>query len=463
MKEHFDEQSWDFPKASPFFDVLREHKDVLPDEIPAELPQDKGIQHEIDLVPGTKYCVTRQWPLPPDQVKAIDDFFGSRRQAGQVRESKSPHSAPTFCVKKPQGGWRIVHAYNKLNDATIPAQTPIPRKDLIIDSMARSTIYSALDLRDGFYQILMRERDITLTAVSTPSAMLWEWLVMPHGLKSAPATFNRCVAHLLRSVRDSKLYANLKRRIFGRARCPFLELRQFHGLATYLCKYIENYAGKLRPLSQRLKKEAEWKWAAELADQDRPFHVVCDASDFAIACALMQHEHEGRDRVVHYRSRQLKPAGRNYPVHEKELLVMKYALAKFRVRRTSRNGWRDGCRSSQSTTSGLSTNPEKRLNVVADALSRRPDYAVKTADANRIGVERVSAPSSSLIDDVKAAYASDADAKQLLSYASAPSDEARRKLASHVRARAHRYRVHEGLLLYNAVDDDVIRICAERL
>ncbi|KAG3088836.1 hypothetical protein PI125_g18235 [Phytophthora idaei] len=61
-----------------------------------------------------------------------------------------------------------------------------------------------------------------------------------------------------------------------------------------------------------------------------------------------------------------------------------------------------------------------RLNVVADALSRRPDYAVKTADANRIGVERVSAPLSSLIDDVKDAYASDTDAKQLLSYASAP-------------------------------------------
>ncbi|KAG2794196.1 hypothetical protein PC112_g23134 [Phytophthora cactorum] len=99
-----------------------------------------------------------------------------------------------------------------------------------------------------------------------------------------------------------------------------------------------------------------------------------------------------------------------------------------------------------------------RLNVVADALSRRPDYALKTADANRIGVEHVSAPSSSLIDDVKAAYACDADAIQLLNYASAPSDEARRQLAPHLRARAHRYRVHEGLLLYSAVDDDVIRI-----
>ncbi|KAG3162061.1 hypothetical protein PC128_g20683 [Phytophthora cactorum] len=176
-KERFDGQSWDSPSASPFYDVLREHKDVLLNETPAELPQDKGIQHEIDLVPGTKYCLTRQWPLPRDEVKAID-------------------------VVKPQGGWRIVHAYNKLNDATIPAQTPIPRKDVIIDSMAKSTIYSALDLRDGFYPILMCESEIALTAVSTPSGILWEWLVMLQGLKNAPATFNKCVTHLLRSVRD---------------------------------------------------------------------------------------------------------------------------------------------------------------------------------------------------------------------------------------------------------------------
>ncbi|KAG2793752.1 hypothetical protein PC118_g22481 [Phytophthora cactorum] len=518
-KERFDEQSWDSLKAGPYYDVLWEHKDVLPDVIPAELPQDKGIHHEIDLVPGTKYCVTRQWPQPRDQVQAIDDFFESRRQAGQVRESKSPHSAPTFCVKKPQGGWRIVHVYNKLNDATIPAQTPIPRKDVIIELMAKSTIYSALDLRDGFYQILMRESDITLTAVITPSGMLWEWLVMTQGLNNAPATFNRCVTHLFRSVRDfppsyfddvfvqrravngktdvemhkehlrkllglmrkHNLYANLKKCIFGASEIPILgclvgkngvrpdpekvrvisewptlsnvkELRQFLGLATYLCKYVENYAGKIRPLSQLLKKEAECKWTDEcqqafdavkqglteapilaVADQDRPFHVVCDASDFATGCALMQHDHEGRDRVVYYQSRQLKPAERNYPVHDKVLLAMKYALAKFRVYLlgsgpfvvyTDHASLRTAVEwphISQRMARWLSFFTEYdfwveykpgRLNVMADALSRRPDYAVKTADANRIGVERVSAPSSLLIDDVKAAYASDADAKQ---------------------------------------------------
>ncbi|KAG2789008.1 hypothetical protein PC116_g18561 [Phytophthora cactorum] len=193
----------------------------------------------------------------------------------------------------------------------------------------------------------------------------------------------------------------------------------------------------------------------------------------------MQHDHEGRDRVVYYQSRQLKPAERSYPVHDKELLARKYALAKFPVYLlgsgpfvvyTDHASLRTAVKSPhilQQMARWLSFFAEYdfrveykpgRLNVVADALSLRPDYAVKTADANRIGVKRVSAPSSSLIDDVKALYASDADAKQLLSYASAPSDEARRKLAPHLRARAHRYRVHEGLLLYSAVDDDVIRI-----
>ncbi|KAI9993224.1 hypothetical protein PInf_015295 [Phytophthora infestans] len=55
-KQHFDEQSCDSLMSSPFYDVLLDHKDALPEKIPAEVPQDKGIQHEIDLVTGTKYC-----------------------------------------------------------------------------------------------------------------------------------------------------------------------------------------------------------------------------------------------------------------------------------------------------------------------------------------------------------------------------------------------------------------------
>ncbi|GMF62194.1 unnamed protein product [Phytophthora fragariaefolia] len=92
------------------------------------------------------------------------------------------------------------------------------------------------------------------------------------------------------------------------------------------------------------------------------------------------------------------------------------------------------------------------LNVVADALSRRPDYAAHKANYDAIGVVRTSTPSSSSLDDVKSAYANDADAKQLLNYFATPSDKSRQKLAKHLCARVHRYRVHNGLLLYSAVD-----------
>ena len=58
-------------------------------------------------------------------------------------------------------------------------------------------MFSALDLVDGYYQLLMRASDIPLTAVSTPS----EWLVMPQGLSNASATFNRLVTQLFRPHR----------------------------------------------------------------------------------------------------------------------------------------------------------------------------------------------------------------------------------------------------------------------
>jgi len=105
-----------------------------------------------------------------------------------------------------------------------------------------------------------------------------------------------------------------------------------------------------RPLSNLLKKDTDWCWNTEnqdafvaveesilhapilaLPDPDRPFSVVCDASDFAIGCALLHADAEGRERVIAFESRQLKAAEKNYRVHDKELLAMKYALVKFRV------------------------------------------------------------------------------------------------------------------------------------
>ena len=157
----------------PFYFLVKEFQDVVCHDPPSVLPPDRGVRHEIDLVPGAKYCVTRQWPLPKEQCDVIDDFFRAKHAAGMVRESKSPHSTPKFCVRKPNGMWRIVHAYNKINAATIPAQTPIPRKEVLQNNVVGCTMCNALDLVDGYYQLIMRENDVPLTAVITTSGKLW--------------------------------------------------------------------------------------------------------------------------------------------------------------------------------------------------------------------------------------------------------------------------------------------------
>ncbi|POM71255.1 LOW QUALITY PROTEIN: Reverse transcriptase [Phytophthora palmivora] len=451
--------------SDPFHSLLLEYGDVVSKTPPMGLPPDRGVRHEIDLVPGTKYCVTRQWPLPKEQCDVIDAFS---HEAGLVRKSKSPHPTPTFCVRKPNGKWRIVHAFNKLNAATIPAQTPIPRKDVLQNNMVGCTLYSALDLVDGYYQLLMRASDIPLTAVSTPSGMLWEWLVMPQGLSNAPATFNRLVTQLFRPHRA---YAQ-----------TYFDDIFWLGLANYLHKYSENYAELARPLSNLLKKDAEWCWNTEqqsafeaikesllqapilaLPDPDRPFSVVCDASDFSIGCALLQADANGRERVIVFESRQLKAAEKNYPVHDKELLAMKYALVKFRVHLlgskpfvifTDHASLRTATQSphlSQRMARWLSFFAEYnfevkykpgRQNALADALSRRPDYELA----------HVTSVSSSVTELIRAAYARDDVCVAVLG--SEEFNDSNVTLSARLRARLHRYTLEGGLLYYSTSTDD---------
>ncbi|KAG2909580.1 hypothetical protein PC115_g13206 [Phytophthora cactorum] len=343
---------------------------------------------------------------------------------------------------------------------------------------------------------------------------------------------------------DNQLYGNLKKCIFCAPEIPVLgsyvskngvradpekikaicawptpqdqkQLRQWLGLATYLHNYSKNFASTVRPLSQLLKADATWSWRPEhqaafdavktclsiapvlmLPDHSKPFHVVCDASDFAIGCALMQFDDEGRERVVSYQSRQLKPAERNYPVHDKDLLAMRYALIKFRVYLlgeqtfavyTDHTSLRTATKSphlSQRMARWLSLFSEYNFvvhykpgksNILADALSRRPDYDPRTQwGRNAVGddeddeecavclAEGVAvveiAATSPLRDAIAAAYEHDEACSKMIKYMRASSDSARRRLSPRSRSRVDRYTMDRELLTYCVDRADTPRI-----
>ena len=57
---------------------------------------------------------------------------------------------------------------------------------------------------------------------------------------------------------------------------------------------------------------------------------MCDVSDFAIGAVLGQKE-DGKPYVIYYASKMLNKAPRNYTTTVKELLVIVFALDKFRA------------------------------------------------------------------------------------------------------------------------------------
>jgi RNase H-like domain found in reverse transcriptase/Integrase zinc binding domain len=80
---------------------------------------------------------------------------------------------------------------------------------------------------------------------------------------------------------------------------------------------------------QNLKDAVKSAPVLQLADPGKPYIVTCDASDIGIS-AVSEQESENGPHPVAFASRKLSGAERNYPVHDRELLAIVYALKEWR-------------------------------------------------------------------------------------------------------------------------------------
>src|SRR6266496_3836848 len=88
--------------------------------------------------------------------------------------------------------------YTDLNKACPADPFALPRIDKIIDAMAGCEHLSFLDAYSGYHQIKMAVKDQENTAFITPFGAFC-YVSMPFGLKSAKATYQRCVQNCLHS------------------------------------------------------------------------------------------------------------------------------------------------------------------------------------------------------------------------------------------------------------------------
>ena len=137
--------------------LLQEFADLFPEEIPYGLPPLRGIEHQIAFITSSSIPNRPAYRANPEETKEIQRQVDELIQKGFVRESLSPCSVPVILVPKKDGTWRMCVDCRAINKITVKYRHPIPRLDDMLDELRGSSMFSKIDLKNGYYQIRMKE------------------------------------------------------------------------------------------------------------------------------------------------------------------------------------------------------------------------------------------------------------------------------------------------------------------
>ncbi|KAL4107224.1 hypothetical protein QTP88_017607 [Uroleucon formosanum] len=165
------------------------------------------VTHKINTPRCAKPINIRPCRLPWAYQQEIEKQLTDMKQNNIIRNSTSPFNFPLIVVKKkgadPDGKQklRICVDFRKLNEITENEAYSLPNLLEILESLGSSKYFSTLDLKSGYHQIKIDESDIHKTAFSTKSGH-YEYIRMPFGLSSAPATFTRAMKAVLMGLEE---------------------------------------------------------------------------------------------------------------------------------------------------------------------------------------------------------------------------------------------------------------------
>lgn len=277
------------------------------------------VMHDIELT-DTKPVKQHPYRMHPAKVKILEEEVKEMLKLGVIERSHSDYSSPVVMIPKPDNTQRVCIDFRKLNALTKPDSFPIPRVDELIDRVSNSVYLTKIDLRKGYYQCPLTDRARPLTAFVTPFG-LYQFRMMPFGLRNAPATFQRLMAtvtegmtncacyiddlclynndwkshiqnlrEILTRLRSAGLTINLPKCEFGKARITYLghtvgqgqvlpkeanvkaisnfdrpkskrEVKRFLGMTGFYRKFVQNFSTVAAPLTNLLKKNEKMVWS----------------------------------------------------------------------------------------------------------------------------------------------------------------------------------------------------------
>ena len=135
------------------------------------------------------HCI-KSWnyPSPQKWKDAWHTLLQQHLDAGRNWPSSTLTGCSAFIIPKANPNVLLwwVNDYQQLNSNTVTDSFPIPLVNEILANLGQGKVFTMLDMTNSFFQTRMHLDDVELTAVNTPWG-LYEWVVMPMGIKNAPA------------------------------------------------------------------------------------------------------------------------------------------------------------------------------------------------------------------------------------------------------------------------------------
>ena len=228
-----------------------------------------NLYHDVRLTSESPVRI-KQYPLPFASVKTIEEEVRTMLDMGVIEASSSPYCSPVVLVGKKDGSTRFCIDFRALNKVTVFDAEPIPDPEEIFTRLSGASYFTKVDLSKGYWQIEVNPRDRPKTAFQTPLG-LFQWVRMPFGLVSAPATFARMMRMLslekfsaLNFFDDILVASNTWRQHLADVHGVMSSL-QSHGLTARPSKIMAGFQqleflghvvgkGSLRPESGKVKK-----------------------------------------------------------------------------------------------------------------------------------------------------------------------------------------------------------------